>query len=1055
MKKLIMAVVAACAAAGVRAADVFEPQDVDEIMAAIASADDGDTIILPDGTNSFADVTQDEMTNELAITKAVLVTSRSGDPKDVTIDLGGTGYGFTLKAPGARLRGVTFTAAPAGIKEDAESHPLPRFVNVVTGTVDTCVFRDIKITGKKYGGCAAVCLSSNGAVNNCLFTNISCAASYAKLPQGAVYATGGTVSNTQFIACNIRFAPLVLAAGSKTVYVEDCLFANSTVAGSDSGLYAGAIYTANGNATTPCALVRRTVVANNNATYGGVAYYESGNSSNKPMTFEDCVFTNNSAGCGVYNASGKAPFTFDRCQMVDNVGGSLGVGNSAQYVCQTFRNCLIRGNLGKTTAGVTSASGTSYAFKFENCTVTGNRTESGSVGGIAIAGCGSASYKTWVKNCIVWGNTGPGNPVQLTVDADKVFSCCYPEAVDGNANGNIPDNPWLNADGTLQYASPCLDVALDLTATAGTNDLVGTVRPQDATGKGAVWDMGCFEMPPNEEPLLVSVSIDQTVGASPATVTATATAAGAKMTGLAYDWTIVCTAPNVSTNTVKGWPEATYAFENLGPGAYEVFVTVRNDSGDSAFAKCDQGFSAKPAVCYVSKTGSATWPYDEPAKATLVLADAIASAAERVEIDAGEYDIATMGTMTDPISGGKYLMSVTEPIEVRGAGPDRTKFTLDGATAAIYVANANALVGGFTVAGAGRTDASFSGSSVRVGPGVVSNVVVRDSAVWGSAVHVGSGGLFTCGVVTNMTRYSNKDDCKPVSLNCGTVSDTLIAGNVSVSYGAIAVLSPSAAVRAQVRRVMVAGNQALSGPCGLWAYYPVDVSDTDFVGNKSGSGAVIAANGSAPYSGNFTLTNCRITGNSIYNCDGAVDVKDWTTVKFFNVLVADNVGVAGTSTAACRGITTTRYCAATLSNCTVTGNKTPHAVNAGISTITTSNASYKKSFVNCIFWGNCGTTGEGSADLGVEGTDGITLKNCCWPEATEEGGCTSGDPKLRTVKRYRYYPSPEGSCYEAGDATGWTEADVDLAGNPRLRDGKVDIGCYQIVPLPGLMLMLK
>ena len=1045
MKKLMMAVAAVCAAVGVRAADVFEPQDVDEIMVAIASAHDGDTIILPDGTNSFADVTQVEMTNELAITKAVLVTSRSGDPKDVTIDLGGTGWGFTLNAAGARLRGITFTSSVA-IRENSGTHPLPRFVNVVTGTVDTCVFRDFNVTGNQYGGFAPLRLYANGVITDCLFTNVGNSVSWPSAPYGTVYASGGLIARTKFCKCDTYPAPLC-AVGALTV--EDSLFTGHTQTSGGMGPYAG-IYT-----SSPVT-VRRTVFADN-VDGSGVLYY--GTSGSTPSKFEDCVFTNNvaSGGPGIYGFSDKACFVFDRCAMLGNKGSSYGIGGLGSWNTQTFRNCLIRGNTGTATAGVVYGGNQSAAScKFENCTVTGNKTVSGSTPGIDISGCGTASGTSlWVKNCIVWGNgTSPNDP-QLSADAAKVSSSCYPEAVSGNDRGNISLDPYLNADGTLQYTSPCLDVALDLTSTAGATDLVGTVRPQDATGKGAVWDMGCFEMPPNEEPLLVSVSIDQTVGASPATVTATATVAGAKTTGLTYDWTIVCTAPNVSTNTVKGWPEATYAFENLGPGAYEVFVTVRNDSGDSAFAKCDQGFSAKPAVCYVSKTGSATWPYDEPAKATLVLADAIASAAERVEIDAGEYDIATMGTMTDPISGGKYLMSVTEPIEVRGAGPDRTKFTLDGATAAIYVANANALVGGFTVAGAGRTDASFSGSSVRVGPGVVSNVVVRDSAVWGSAVHVGSGGLFTCGVVTNMTRYSNKDDCKPVSLNCGTVSDTLIAGNVSVSYGAIAVLSPSAAVRAQVRRVMVAGNQALSGPCGLWAYYPVDVSDTDFVGNKSGSGAVIAANGSAPYSGNFTLTNCRITGNSIYNCDGAVDVKDWTTVKFFNVLVADNVGVAGTSTAACRGITTTRYCAATLSNCTVTGNKTPHAVNAGISTITTSNASYKKSFVNCIFWGNCGTTGEGSADLGVEGMDGITLKNCCWPEATEEGGCTSGDPKLRTVKRYRYYPSPEGSCYEAGDATGWTEADVDLAGNPRLRDGKVDIGCYQIVPLPGFMLMLK
>ena len=1074
MKKLIMAVVAACAAAGVRAADVFEPQDVDEIMAAIASADDGDTIILPDGTNSFADVTQDEMTNELAITKAVLVTSRSGDPKDVTIDLGGTGYGFTLKAPGARLRGVTFTAAPAGIKEDAESHPLPRFVNVVTGTVDTCVFRDIKITGKKYGGCAAVCLSSNGAVNNCLFTNISCAASYAKLPQGAVYATGGTVSNTQFIACNIRFAPLVLAAGSKTVYVEDCLFANSTVAGSDSGLYAGAIYTANGNATTPCALVRRTVVANNNATYGGVAYYESGNSSNKPMTFEDCVFTNNSAGCGVYNASGKAPFTFDRCQMVDNVGGSLGVGNSAQYVCQTFRNCLIRGNLGKTTAGVTSASGTSYAFKFENCTVTGNRTESGSVGGIAIAGCGSASYKTWVKNCIVWGNTGPGNPVQLTVDADKVFSCCYPEAVDGNANGNIPDNPWLNADGTLQYASPCLDVALDLTATAGATDLVGTVRPQNATGKGEVWDMGCFEMPPNTDPLVVSVSLDQTVGASPATVTATATVTGAKTSGLTYDWMIVCTAPNVSTNVEKDCTDASHAFSNLAPGAYEISVTVRNDSGDFKTVTCEQGFSAKPAVCYVSKTGSATWPYDAPERATPSFADAIANAAERVAVLADEYDL----------SGWTELLEISAAVEVVSASGNAADVVLDlgGTGCGFTLNNAGAKIGNVTFVSSATmgdsTDLTLP-RFVNVIAGTVEGCVFRDVTLGGTnnkgsypVKLLSSGTIAGCvfsnfvntvsspkqggvifsqgGLVSNCNFIACNAYQAPIVVSGGYslyVEDSLFTGVTSSSYGALYGIGGNTTnPRAVFRRTTVANNRVASA--GV-AYYqsgdssnkPMTFEDCVFANNTATSGiGVFCCTEKAP----VNCTRCLIADN-VGASQGVICASIYVTHIFRNCLICGNTGKSTAGVVSGSGAS--NYFK--FESCTVTGNRTETGTVAGINIAgcgTTANTWVK----NCVVWGNEGP--EGAVQLNA---DAAKVSYSCWPEATRENGNTPDDPKLRTVKRYRGYPSPAGSCYEAGNATGWTVDDVDLSGAPRLRDGKIDIGCYQAVPLPGFMLMLK
>ena len=1024
----------------VKAADVREPTDIEGLKVAIASSADGDVVILPDGTNSFAAVTQDEMTNELAITKAVLVTSRSGDPKDVMIDLGGTGYGFTLKAPGARLRGVTFTSFKN--LGDSTYRALPRCVNVVTGTVDGCVFRDMTVanSGTKYRGAHPVQLWSAGLITGCVFSNLTSKASYpgvlADYQCGAIFAQGGVISNSQFYACSMSYGAVFTTASAMT-YIEDCLFSNIT-GGS------GAVYACCGSSKTLLTM-RRTTVANNSVT---AVYMKASSSNRDTYLFEDCIFTNNSAT--VFSGEGRPCVVCDRCLIADNTGSKYGVVAPVQYNVQTFRNCLIRGNCGKTVAGVTAKSDSATTFKFENCTVIGNKTESGTYAAIGMD-CGNAQYQNWIKNCIVWGNTG--GTKQLEVSADKVFSSCYPEAVDGNANGNISQDPQLNADGTLKYSSPCLDVALDLSSTAGTKDFVGTERPQAATERGAVWDMGCFEMPPNEAPLEVSIVLDQTLGASPATLTATAKTSGTDLTGLVYDWTVTHTTPSGSTVTEhKGRTDENLVLEGLEPGSYAIAVKVTNASGDEASSTCDDTFAAKPAVCYVSTSGSATWPYDEPAKAAKIFADALANAAARVEILAGEYDAAEMGTMTDA-SFGTFLGVVDAAVEVRGAGTGATVIDFGNAGAGFLVKNAGARVDGLTLLNAASTAAAFNGAAFRVNAGVVSNVVVSGGAIWGSSVYVNSGALFTSSVVTNLTRCSGKDSAYPVAVSGGRVEDTVIAGNRVYNNGGIRILDPADKAVAQVRRVRVLNNVTSNGTGGLDCSTTATVTDSEFTGNVStNNGTVSVINLST---GILTMRNCRVANNSFYKCKGAVTVGDWSKLYARNVLSAGNRGLEGAAATAdypARGVWVHTSAVLEFINCTVANNVSPSTVNGGFSAGGVSNSA--KTIRNCVFWGNRGIAGEGSANAEISSVN-TTVRNCCWPEAPDGDGCTSADPKLSKLRRYRYYPSPAGSCYEAGNATGWTDADVDLAGKPRLRDGKIDIGCYQAVPLPGLLLMLK
>ena len=73
--------------------------------------------------------------------------------------------------------------------------------------------------------------------------------------------------------------------------------------------------------------------------------------------------------------------------------------------------------------------------------------------------------------------------------------------------------------------------------------------------------------------------------------------------------------------------------------------------------------------------------------------------------------------------------------------------------------------------------------------------------------------------------------------------------------------------------------------------------------------------------------------------------------------------------------------------------------------------------------------------------------------------CFAGEP--RYAKYYAdvpsFAPTAKSPLRGKGLLLDWTDADTDLAGNGRVRDGKVDVGCYQgwWDVVPGAMLLLR
>ena len=1026
MKKLELLVVWAAviaATTGYCSEWTIQPSTVDQLTAVIATAANsgGGTVWLEEGTYDLSAQTA------LVELPANVVLRAKGRRDDTVIDMLGTGHGFELTGSGATISGITFTSSTKlGTSADRSKG---RFVHVITGLVENCTFRDITIGGS---GSHPAGLMADGVISGCLFTNMVCKVAWLTDADkcGTVNAKGGLVTNTLFRQCNTFYAPV--CSRSASTQLVDCEFTgNTSTSGSADSLYA-AVYGA--ASLTGC------LIANNIGVRTGAF--------NSSVVCTDCVITNNTGGN--YGVNEGASATFDHCLIAHNTGGTSGVCALPVYYPVTFMNCLIVGNVGNSTAGVVSGSNGNYSYWFENCTVSGNRTVNGAVHGVAVAGCGQNYYPTKVYNCIFYGNGNAPTDQQYTGDEKHTYSSCYPEAAAGNDHGNISGDPLFTdaaaEDYRLKYTSPCLDVALDRSSKCGTLDLVGTTRPQSANGIVEAWDMGCYEMPPNSTKIEVTAVLTVSEGVVPATLEATATTVGSALTGLRYDWAVTCRTPAGTTVTeYKGLSTNVLQVGSLTSGVYSVSVTVMNDEGDEASNVCPGAYTVRPAVCYVAPKAVGTWPYDTPAKATGDLTAALTNAGTKVSLESGAYEAADFGRMPSPI-GVNYVAVVGRAVEIAGAGRDATVLLMS-TNAAFCVDHADAVVRSLSVVAAGQQGVSCAGSAFRITQGTVSNVVVRDSVSWGATVYVGANCLFADALVTNVTACSNNDN-KPLMVAGGTAEDVTVVGCTGKECGGVSTVAPPVVAQARLRRVKVSGCTTTAGTGALSAAADSQVEDCEFSGNSASGGIVLmgGSDGSRHY-----LTNIRIVNNRCGS--SAVASTEWTRFFGTSLLVASNSCARGVF------LNGNSY-EAELKSSTVTDNRSSTQVNAGISV--GGNGGCSKSLVNCIFWGNHGTAGSGSADCEIASSH-LSLKvlNCCWPDvetspvSSQTVNCTPADPRLRRSGDFKYYPRMVGSCFNAGTNETWMATAKDLDGNDRIRYDRVDIGCFESPRDPGFMLMLK
>ena len=460
--------------------------------------------------------------------------------------------------------------------------------------------------------------------------------------------------------------------------------------------------------------------------------------------------------------------------------------------------------------------------------------------------------------------------------------------------------------------------------------------------------------------------------------------------------------------------------------------------------------------------------------------------------DAGGYGTALIGTGA-------------EKVTIRGETGNPKDVVLDGTGAnnrLIYIYGANAGVMNVTIRGGHFAGAECARYNYRNGGGVVfasegafvSNCIftacyseraggaasgpynthrgrVIDCLLFGNSTgHVGGGAIANCAFVSGCTVVSNiLSTSSSVDFGGGGIKDATVVTNCYIAYNYSKGLGGGVFNCANVYDTVIEHN----------------VADKS-VGNDTGSGGAYGGkfhgctfrdNCAASVSGAALMENCIVE-------DGCVNCHTNLNCVFRNlhnsssyVWAKENVqypdGVSVLSLYGFNGVELMRNCLITgcewgygsgktvnlslftnvigrVENCTIADNAYYHF-----------GSGFKSgaAFVNCAIVRNTLDDGTTPSDVPLFESTQFCFSNCVWNVTGTRGATVVRDadyadgdcwvlgagvsPKFLGRGECPYTPKCFSPLRERGMVLDWMAEATDLAGNPRLRDGKVDIGCYQ------------
>ena len=1019
MKRILMAVAAACAAGGAFA-ETRNLAPGDDLVACLASleglsADNPVTVNLAAGTYTAENsgVADDA---EWMFTVPPGVVLRGAGAGETVLD-GGLSRRVLKLLSDAKACDLTVANAYSLGKTDIDRGYA---VDVAGGVLAGCVVTNAQ--SAKAG--EQVVYVNGGTVSGTRICGSKVLSNTAWAQGGVLYVTAGTVTNCQI--CANKFSDKehsALTLNGPTATAVDCdVFGNTANWVSYRTAGSGGVSILSGGGK----LIRCRVTGNKNGGTNGYQYTGGLCVVGGNALIDGCVITGNSSDY----SDGFVSFA---------AGGVL------IYGAATMRNTLVASNRltgvnyapakSKPVGGgvlVTSSSSVSIA----NCTIVDNTLD-----GIGCEGAGiRLTTAANIVNSIVWNNGGTpkggewmsGNISNTTATVTTCWT----------------DDPSFEAGSyRLSASSPCIDAGTNQDWMDGATDLAGDPRIRN----GHV-DIGAFEseyMPVYECSIQpTSRTLGPAGGTVPLKAVVTTPASVESVV-----WTVTA-----ATGDAPAGGEGMELDLVCPPGvnAYTVSLAVVWSGGHEAV-------SDPVTVRVVDAIPLA--PGDDLVACLASLSGIDASNPVTVNLAAGTYTAENSGVKED----AEWMFTVPSGVILRGAGAGET--VLDGGLSRrVLKLLSGAKACDLTVANACSLGMTGSDS--------------------GYAVNIADAVLADC-VVTNA--LSAKAGEQVVYVNGGTISGTRIcgskvSGNTATAHGGVLYVTAGTVTNCQICANTFSDNAhsalTLNGPTATAVDCDVFGNTANWVSQRTaGSGGVsilsgggklilcrVAGNknggtngyqytgGLCVVGGDALIDRCVITGNSSDYSNNFVDfaaggVLIYGKATMRNTLVASN-RLTGVNYTLAKpkpvggGVLVTTSASVSIENCTIADNTLNGIGCEGAGMRLTTAAKV----VNSIIWQNGGTPTGGEWMLGNVSNVTASVTHTCAMPRIEGAGNIDKDPKLKVKKGYLIRSTSP--CVNAGDPTGWTDDDVDLAGNPRLRKNRIDMGCYQAI-LQGLMLMLK